>query len=141
MKPPAEFPDTLRDYASVCEDLLDLTTREHQALAQPATYQGSRFNLARKDLLSRLDQTLNQLRRDRQPPRSGGAAAPERRPETTMTLQAVQNLVVKILQLDQENRQALLKRGLFAPGELPTLGSQRPNYVAGLYRRHAPPGA
>jgi hypothetical protein len=44
---------------------------------------------------------------------------------------------MKFLQLDRENQQSLLRRGLVPPRHLPAVAAQQPHYVAGLYRRHA----
>jgi hypothetical protein len=42
-----------------------------------------------------------------------------------------------LLLLDRENQQEMLRHGLVPATQLPPAASQRPNYVAGLYRRHA----
>ena len=41
----------------------------------------------------------------------------------------------KIILLDRENEQGLLRRGLVPPRELPSVNRQRPHFVADLYRR------
>jgi len=51
-------------------------------------------------------------------------------------LQAGQDAVVRILMLERENQQALLRRGLCPAQHLPPAASQQPGYVAQLYRRH-----
>jgi hypothetical protein len=42
---------------------------------------------------------------------------------------------MRILMLDRENEQALLRRGLLGPRHLPSHNAQRPHFVAGLYQR------
>jgi len=42
---------------------------------------------------------------------------------------------MKIVLLDRENEQALLRRGLVPPTQLPSVNRQRPHFVAELYRR------
>jgi hypothetical protein len=44
---------------------------------------------------------------------------------------------MKILLLDRENQQAMLRRGLVPARHLPPPAAQRPHFVAGLYQRHA----
>jgi hypothetical protein len=51
--------------------------------------------------------------------------------------QEIQNLLPRILMLDRENQQEMLRRGLIPPAQLPPPAAQQPNFVAGLYRRHA----
>ena len=42
---------------------------------------------------------------------------------------------MKIVLLDRENEQALLRRGLVPTTQLPSVNRQRPHFVAELYRR------
>ncbi|MCC6233741.1 MAG: hypothetical protein IT580_13910 [Verrucomicrobiales bacterium] len=42
---------------------------------------------------------------------------------------------MKILLLDRENEQALLRHGLVPARELPSVNRQRPHFVSDLYRR------
>jgi DNA-directed RNA polymerase subunit H (RpoH/RPB5) len=48
----------------------------------------------------------------------------------------IQNLLPRLLLLDRENQQEMLRRGLIPATQLPPVASQRPNFVANLYRRH-----
>ncbi len=43
---------------------------------------------------------------------------------------------MKIIVLDRENEQALLRRGMLPSRSLPPVQRQRPHYVADLYRKH-----
>ena len=52
-----------------------------------------------------------------------------------MLLRQNQDLTMKIILLDRENEQSLLRRGLVPPRELPSVNRQRPHFVADLYRR------
>jgi hypothetical protein len=52
--------------------------------------------------------------------------------------QSVQGLVMKLLLLDRENQQALLRRGLVPTRHLATAAVQQPNFVASVYKRHIP---
>jgi hypothetical protein len=52
-------------------------------------------------------------------------------------LREVQNLLPRLLMLDRENQQEMLRRGVIPATQLPPAASQRPNFVANLYRRHA----
>jgi hypothetical protein len=50
----------------------------------------------------------------------------------------LQNLIVKILQLDRENQQALLRRGLVPARHVTSCAAPPSNYVASLYLRNTP---
>jgi hypothetical protein len=52
-----------------------------------------------------------------------------------MLLRQNQDQTMKIILLDRENEQCLLRRGLVPTRELPSANRQRPNFVADLYRR------
>jgi hypothetical protein len=45
-------------------------------------------------------------------------------------------MLMKIVLLDRDNQQALLRRGLVPPRHLPRAAGQQPHFVAGLYQRH-----
>jgi hypothetical protein len=49
----------------------------------------------------------------------------------------IQSLLPRLLLLDRENQQEMLRRGLIPALQLPPAASQQPNFVARLYRRHA----
>ena len=48
----------------------------------------------------------------------------------------LQNLLVKILQLDRENQQALLRRGLVPARHVTACAAPPSHYVANLYLKH-----
>ena len=51
-------------------------------------------------------------------------------------IQMLQDLIVKILQLDRENQQSLLRRGLVPARHLASCAAPPSHFVADLYRRH-----
>ncbi|HEY9509672.1 MAG TPA: hypothetical protein VIV82_07405 [Verrucomicrobiae bacterium] len=132
-----ELTNHLRGYLTLCDDALSLATRESQALSTTAEYQPFEFFQGRKSLLSRLDQSLNLLRIWRQ---AWQKLAPEERAqysEVKSLLQAVQDSMVKILLLDRENQQALLRRGLLPAQHVSSFAAPKPHYAAQLYSRHS----
>ncbi len=126
----------LRGFTALCNDVLALVTRENQALATPQNYQPSEFYELRKHLLPELESTLVNLRKRRQVwhPSSKPGGHSE---EIKAMFQNIQSLVMKILSLDRENQQALLKLGLVPATHLPPAAAQRPHFVAGLYQQYA----
>ncbi len=133
----AELASHLRGYLGLCEEVLALTGRESQALAAAGDYQPFEFFQGRKALLSRLDEGLNLLRTWRQAWQRLDPAERARHSEVKTLLQAVQDSLVKILVLDRENQQALLRRGLVPARHVPAFASPQPHFAAQLYRRHS----
>jgi hypothetical protein len=139
---PAGFiSDLLRDlraFAAVGEEALALAAREHQALTGVANYEPFEFHRLRKDLLNRLEPLIIGIRRWRQlwqqisPLERAGCSG------VIDVIQTLQNLLVKILQLDRENQQALLRRGLVPARHVSSCAAPPSNFVANLYRRHNP---
>ncbi len=139
MNPPAFIADLERDlraFLVLCEEALSFMSRENRALNATEEYQPFEFYQGRKGLLPRLDSAIPSLRRWRQTWQRLAAEERERCSEIRALLQAGQDAVVRILMLDRENQQALLRRGLCPARHLPSAASQQPGYVAQLYRRH-----
>ncbi len=91
----------------------------------------------RKALLSRLGEVLNLLRTWRLAWQRLDAPERARYSEVKPLLQVVQDSLVKILVLDRENQQALLRRGLVPAQYMPSFTSQPPHHAAQVYRRHS----
>lgn len=127
----------LRTLASLCEDALSLARREHQALATQASYQPFEFYRLRKDLLNRLDSVIVGIRNGRRLWQQISPLERDRHSDVKTGIQMVQDLILKILQLDRENQQGLLRRGLVPAGQLSSFTAPQPHYVADLYRKHA----
>jgi hypothetical protein len=127
----------LRVLAAICEEALALSTREMQALSCPQEYSAFEFHQKRKDLLPRLKESLIALRECR---RSWLGISPSARAlcsDVKPLFQTLEGLLMKVLLLDRENQQALLKRGLLPAQHLPSAASRHPHCVADLYRRHS----
>jgi len=135
--PPSPSPESaglaldLQSFRRLCEEVLDLMTRESQALVDQ-NYQPGEFDPQRKSLLPKLESALVKLGDRRK------CRRPAVQPEEIKTLfQAIENLLMKILQLDHENQQALLRRGLVPARNLPAVAVQQPHCVVDLYRRYS----
>jgi hypothetical protein len=128
----------LRAHQSICRELLMLAERESQALRQGQAAVLDEVHQARKPLLPRLSDSLEKVRQHRI--QWQRLTAPERaaQPEIGFLVRQAQDLILRVLLLDRENEQGLLRRGLIPPREIPSAQQQRPHFVAGLYRRHSP---
>jgi flagellar biosynthesis/type III secretory pathway chaperone len=135
MSLPAEIRDDLQARLALCQEVLTVIEREGHALRradQPSLFE---FHQLRKHLLPRLNQSLDTLRRHRVNWQKFSPDERARHPEIGMLLRQNQDLTMKIIVLDRENEQSLLRRGLVPARELPSVNRQRPHFVAELYRR------
>jgi len=139
---PAGFiPDLVRElraFAVLGEEVLEMTIREHQALTRTGNYEPFEFHCSRKDLLIRLEPLTISLKHWRQLWQQINPMERANYTEVKNAIQTLQNLLVRILQLDRENQQALLRRGLVPARHVTACAAPPSNYVANLYRRHNP---
>jgi hypothetical protein len=133
------IPDLMRDlrgFAVLCEEALALACREHQALAGTGNYQPFEFLQLRKDLLGRLDPLMIEIRHWRQLWQQSNPAARGNISDVKAMIQMLQDLIVRILQLDRENQQSLFRRGLVPARHVSSFAAPPNHYVASLYRRN-----
>lgn len=135
LSPSVSFTRDLQAHVSLCEEAMTLAWEENAALRSGPRYQPGDFDPQRKDLLPRLEQSLMALRKWRQYWQShsrdhAGCA------EFKTLVQSAQTVMMKLLLLDRENQQGLLRRGLLPATHLPAKPAQQPHCVADLYRRH-----
>jgi flagellar biosynthesis/type III secretory pathway chaperone len=135
MNTPKEIVESLNEHFGVCQELLQVAEEEGQTLRRPGQPSLSVFYQRKKDLLPRFNQSLDGLRKHRVSWQRLSLDERARWPEVSMLLRKNQDLTMKIIVLDRENEQALLRRGLVPPRELPSVNRQRPHFVADLYRR------
>ena len=128
---PPSHAKALETFQTLCEEALGLAARERRAMADPGGFNPVEFDKLRESLLPKLESALIQLRARRQIQRQTVHSD-----ETASLFQSIQSLVMKFLQLDRENQQSLLRRGMVPARHLPTVGAQQPHFVAGLYRQH-----
>lgn len=141
MSPEAQMAADLRSQLSLNSELLGHLERESQHLRQPDASAPSASLEARRALLPRLDEALQRIRRHRGYWLSLSAEMRQSRPEIRDLLRQNQDLIMRLIVLDRENEQLLLRRGLIPPKHLPPVNRQRPHYVADMYRRNHPAGS
>jgi uncharacterized protein YaaN involved in tellurite resistance len=125
----------LRGHLALCQEILTLVETERQALQQAEAGPSFASYQAKKNLLPRLNQSLNQIRQHRATWQKLSPVERAQFPDVPGLLRQNQDLIMKIIVLDRENEQALLRRGLVPPRQLPAAQRQRPHFVADLYRR------
>jgi hypothetical protein len=127
--------DALRGHLAVCNDLLGLAQRESEALKDPAPYPAAETRARRQELLRRLESSWREFGSQRAEWERQNHAEPG--PEFASLLQTVLDTIMRVLVLDRENEQGLLRRGLLPPQALPRAERERPGFVAGIYQRNS----
>ena len=142
VKPPAGTPSAavdpsheLRQHLELCEQVLRMVERENQALRGPGAVDLKPTTALKKNLLPRLTQSLNRLRELRVLWQQLNPAERAKHPEVGAQLRQNQDLTMKIIMLDRENEQLLLRRGLLPANQLPPVQRQQAHFVSELYRR------
>jgi hypothetical protein len=135
MTSPREIADDLKARLVLCQEILGVVEREAQALKRTDNPSLFEFHQLRKNLLPRLNQSLDTLRSHRVDWQKFSPDERARHPEIGTLLRQNQDLTMKIILLDRENEQSLLRRGLVPARELPSVNRQRPHFVANLYRK------
>jgi flagellar biosynthesis/type III secretory pathway chaperone len=127
--------DDLRQHLALCHDILTVVERESQVLrgGEPADLRP--LAVVKKSLLDRLNISLDRIRQQRLRWQQLSPAERAENPEVGGLLRQNQDLIMKIILLDRENEQALLRGGLIPAAQLPPAQRQRPHFVAELYRR------
>lgn len=133
----AALDSDLRAFARVCERVLSLARHEHQALSGPGTFEHREFHQQRAELLPDIESLARKFRSHRAAWRQLPQAQRDRFEELKRLFQNIQNLLMRVMVLDRENQQAMLKRGLVPVQHIPEAGARQPHYVADLYRKNS----
>jgi hypothetical protein len=137
MKPPEEILEVLRGNLRLYENLLEVVQFESEELRGGTPQPLAGQYPAKKDLLPRLAASLDVLAKTRAAWQATEPARRARLPEVSALVRQNQDLLMRIIVLDRENEQALLRQGLVPPRDLPSVNRQRPHFVTDLYRRQA----
>jgi hypothetical protein len=132
-----DFVQVLRTHLTLCQEAMSLAGKENQALTRQSGYAPFEFYQQRKNLLPRLEESLMSLRKWRNRWQQADLAERAGCSEVKALFQSVQSLLMKVLLLDRENQQALLRHGLVPARQLPPTAAQQPHCVADIYRRHS----
>jgi hypothetical protein len=137
MKTPFELKQALQDHLSLYRETLGVIEHEGQEWRRPSGTSSEALLAAKKDLLPRLKRSLDELRVYRASWQKLAASERAQYPEIASLIRQSQDFIMKILLLDRDNEQTLLRRGLLPPRSLPSANCQRPHFVAGLYSRQS----
>lgn len=125
----------LQSHLGLAREVLALVEREGQLLRSADSQTPLESFSAKKALLARLQESVVKLKEIRSEWTRLGARTRAANADVNQLIRQNQDLTMKIIVLDRENEQALLRRGLVPPREIPSANRQRPHFVADLYRR------
>jgi len=131
----AQMLSDLKQLQSISRELLALAEQEAHALRHDGTSELREAGDARRQILPRLNEGLEKVRLHRKQWQMLTASERAAQPEIGFLLRQTQDLIMRVVILDRENEQGLLRRGLIPAREIPAAQQQRPHYVANLYRR------
>ena len=139
MNPFAELTDELNRNLATYKELLEVVESEGRSLRSDDSAPDNPLTGtdARKELLPRLNESLDKLRKHRLAWQQASPQEHQAHPEVETLLRRCQDLIMKIIMQDRENEQALLRRGLVPPKHLPAANRQRPHFVADMYPRQS----
>jgi hypothetical protein len=132
-----EFAHDLQTHRSLCEAILALASKENSALRGAEAGFSFESSAQRKKFLAQLTDSLDKIREHRIAWMRLEPTVRQGHPEIAELLRENQNLIMKILVLDRENEQALLRKGLVPPRHVPSANRQRPHFVSSLYQRNS----
>jgi hypothetical protein len=111
----------LHSYLLLCEEILNLITHENQALSGQGAYKPAEFQEKRRDLLPNIELLLSKLRSRRLVWQQAPKLDRDRCSDISPLFQNIQDKLMKILLLDRENQQIMLRRGMVPANHLPAL--------------------
>ena len=132
-----EFTQDLQTHRSLCEAILALSARENSALRTQMDGFNFEGTAQRKKFLAQLTDSLDKIREHRIAWMRLEPSVRQGHPEIAELLRENQNLIMRILVLDRENEQALLRKGLVPLRHVPPANRQRPHFVSSLYQRNS----
>jgi len=133
----AEIAQALREHLVICQELMAMVMRENKAFKDASAPSPQALYQSKKLLLPRLQQSSECIRTCRMAWQKKTPAERKQDPEIAQLLNQNQNLILKIIMLDRENEQTLLRRGFGPVKEREPAIRQQPHFVAGLYRRNS----
>jgi hypothetical protein len=129
----------LQAHLGLCGEIHSLVCAENQQLksATPADLQAG--DHSRSHFLNRLTGAQRQIADHKAAWLRLPAGERARHPEVAALIRQNLDAIMKIVLLDRENEQLLLRHRLVPPSKLPPAQRQNPHYVARLYRNTSAP--
>ncbi len=125
----------LRAHLNLCGELLTVVQREHQQLKTGRVEDLTALLQAREGMLERLTQAQETLFAHKETWQALSPAQREQHPAIAQLIRQDLDLIMKIVSLDRENEQLLLRHKLVPASHLPPAQRQNPNLIAQMYKQ------
>ncbi len=139
MNPIADFTPQLQEHLDLYNRILVVVDQENQTLRNPEPGSMEGHRQARIDLLPLLIRSLDELKALRQAWQTVPPTERARFQQVGSLLRQSQDVVMKVILLDRENEQCLLRRGMVPAREISLIPTAPPQLVARRYCRQSSP--
>jgi flagellar biosynthesis/type III secretory pathway chaperone len=124
----------LQSHIELCGEILAVVQQEHQQLKTNQVEDVTQLQEARQGMLERLTSVQAEIVHHKDSWMTLTEVQKQSMPEIGQRLQHCTDLIMKIVSLDRENEQLMLRNKLVPPSHLPPAERQNPNLVAKLYK-------
>ena len=124
----------LQAHIDLCGEILVIVQQEHQQLKTNQVEDLAQLQTSRQGMLERLTAAQNEIAAHREVWNQLSNPQKQSMPEIGQRLKQSTDMIMKIVSLDRENEQLMLRNKLVPPGHLPPAGRQNPNLVAKIYK-------
>ncbi|MBC8324369.1 MAG: hypothetical protein H8E27_01910 [Verrucomicrobia subdivision 3 bacterium] len=124
----------LRAHLTLCGELLAVVQREHQQLKTGQVDDLNALLQAREGMLERLTRAQETLFTHKDTWMALNPTQREQHPTIAALIRQDLDLIMKIVSLDRENEQLLLRHKLVPANHLPPAQRQNPNLIARMYK-------
>ena len=124
----------LQAHIDLCGEVLATVQQEHQSLKTNQVEDLTQLQNRRQEMLERLTTAQAGIAAHKDAWGALNKAQKQTMPEIGQRLKQCTDLIMKIVSLDRENEQLMLRNKLVPPGHLPPAERQNPNLVAKIYK-------
>ena len=124
----------LQAHNSLCGEILSVIQQEHQKLKTSAVDDLAALQAGRQGMLERLNAAQEGILAHKEEWMRLKPEERQQRPDIANLLKQSTDLIMKIVSLDRENEQLMLRNKLVPPSHLPPAQRQPPNLVAKMYK-------
>ena len=124
----------LQAHITLCGEIFAVVQQEHQKLKTSAVDDLAALQAGRQGMLERLNAAQEGIQAHKEAWTRLQPAERQQRPNIANLLKQSTDLIMKIVSLDRENEQLMLRNKLVPPSHLPPVQRQNPNLVAKMYK-------
>jgi|TARA_B100000959_G_scaffold284304_1_gene355538 superoxide dismutase len=124
----------LQAHMILCSEILAVVQQEHQKLKTSVVDDLAALQAGRQGMLERLNVAQEGIRTHKEEWMRLQPAERQQRPDIANLLKQSTDLIMKIVSLDRENEQLMLRNKLVPPNHLPPAQRQNPNLIAKMYK-------